>query len=131
MRFLALTMMMLVYVCSYSVVAFADVLMTDYGLVAASQTKAALGNNGGSKDGDVIEKLIIIPATTSPGKVSIFDSSAGSEISVFPGGASSVADLKPIVVAMGARAKGDSTHTPRWLVTTGANVSVIAVGKFQ
>jgi hypothetical protein len=107
----------------------------DYATVAASQAKAALSStNPASKvsDGDVIEHICIIPATTSPGKVSIFDGAGGTEINVFPGGASSVTTLAPIWVKLNARAKNAAANAsgPRWLVTTGANVSVIATGKF-
>lgn len=106
--------------------------LNDYVSVLAGVTKSALGP--GSKvavgDGDVLDHLIIIPTTTSPGAVKITDGSAGTDIVVFNGGASSVADLKPIYVNLGARAKATGANGPRWLITTGTNVAVVAVGRF-
>lgn len=89
--------------------------------VAASQTDQALGATGAS--GDFLKGLLIIPATTSPGGVSI--EHGDTNIVVFAGGASSVADLKPFWLSLGIR-----STLGAWEVTTGANVSVIAVGTF-
>jgi hypothetical protein len=91
-----------------------------YETVAASQTDQAMGATGGK--GDYIKGLLIIPATTSPGAVSIKDG-AGSAITVFTGGATSVADLKPFYVELGMKSTSGA-----WKVTTGASVSAIAVG---
>lgn len=93
-----------------------------YETVAASQSDQVLGPNGGK--GNILERLIIVPATTSPGAVSIKDGSGGA-ITVFTGGASSVGDLTPIVIEVGAISTSGA-----WKVTTGANVSAIGVGKF-
>jgi hypothetical protein len=93
-----------------------------YETVAASQTDQVLGTAGAI--GDALDVLIIVPATTSPGAVQIQDG-AGSEITVFTGGATSVADLAPITVPIGALSRAGA-----WSVTTGANVSVIAIGRF-
>lgn len=95
----------------------------NYETVAASQASQVLGGSGAI--GDFLDALIIVPATTSPGAVTIADG-GGSAITLFAGGATSVADLKPFVVRIGAR----STAGP-WKVTTGANVSVIGIGKFS
>jgi hypothetical protein len=94
-----------------------------YETVAASQTDQVLGTVGAI--GDSLDVLIIVPATTSPGAVQIQDG-AGSEITVFAGGATSVASLAPISVAIGAMSRAGA-----WSVTTGANVSVIAIGRFS
>ena len=93
----------------------------DYETIAASQTAQVLGGAGAK--GNIIEKLIIIPATTSPGAVTLIDNA--TSIVVFPGGATSVTELKPIVVDISAISVSGA-----WKVTTGANVSVIAIGKF-
>lgn len=92
----------------------------DYETVAASQTDQVLGATGAK--GDVIERLIIVPATTSAGNVSIKDGS-GSAISIFATG--TLSDLTPIVIPLGAISTNGA-----WKVTTGAAVSVIAVGRF-
>lgn len=105
----------------------------DYKAVAASQTKAALGPGSKINDGDVLVHLLIIPATTSPGAVTVFDGAGDTGTTVFTGGATSVADLKPVWIALNMRAKNAAANAngPRWLVTTGANVSVVAVGTFH
>lgn len=95
---------------------------TNYETVAASATDQALGATGAA--GDLLTGLVIVPATTSPGAVSIKDG-AGVAITIFTGGATSVADLKPFFVPVGAKSTGGA-----WKVTTGLNVSAIATGKF-
>ena len=96
---------------------------TDYETVAASQTDQILGPNGNIKD--ILERLIIVPAAVGAGNVSIKDGN-GSAIPVFVTG--TLADLTPIVIELGALCV--NATTPGWKVTTGANVSVIAVGRF-
>lgn len=93
---------------------------TDYETVAASQTDQALGPTGNA--GDILERLIIVPETTGAGTVSIKDGS-GSAINVFIAG--TLSDLKPHVIAIGARSTSGG-----WKVTTGANVHVIGIGRF-
>lgn len=93
-----------------------------YETVAASQTDQVIGVNGAA--GNILANIIIVPATTSPGAVQIKDG-AGSAITVFTGGATSVADLTPIVIPINAISTSGA-----WKITTGANVSVIATGTF-
>jgi hypothetical protein len=93
----------------------------DYETVAASQTAQVLG--GAGKAGNVLHKVIIIPATLSPGAVTILDNAIS--IILFAGGASSLTELKPIEIELSARSVSGA-----WKITTGANVSVIAVGEF-
>ncbi len=95
----------------------------DYETVAASQSDQALGGTGAT--GDLLKHVLIVPATTSPGAVSIKDG-GGSAITVFTGGASSVTSLVPFMVPVMAFSTGGA-----WSVTTGANVSAIAVGSFS
>lgn len=94
----------------------------EYETVAASQTDQVLGATGGI--GDYLGGLLITPATTSPGAVSIKDG-AGTSIVIFTGGATSVSNLVPFFVPLGIKATGAG-----WKVTTGANVSAIGVGDF-
>lgn len=93
----------------------------NYETVAASQTAQVLGTTGGA--GDYLRRLIIVPATTSPGNVLLLDGS--TSMTVFLGGASSINELRPIEVDMDM-----VSTTGAWKVTTGAAVSVIAVGDF-
>lgn len=93
-----------------------------YETVAASQTGQALGAAGAK--GDYLDHLVIVPASTSPGAVTIIDNA--TSIAVFPGGASSLTTLAPIIVPLGVTSKSGA-----WSITTGANVSVIACGQFS
>lgn len=93
-----------------------------YEAVAASQTAQILGTAGAA--GDVIQRVIIIPASTSPGSVVLLDNA--TSITLFAGGASSVATLTPFTVEIGAKSVSGA-----WKITTGASVSVIAVGEFN
>ena len=92
-----------------------------YETVAASQTAQILGSTGAI--GDRVSHLVIIPATTSPGNVLLLDNA--TSITVFAGGASSVPSLIPFSVPLSMYSTSGA-----WKVTTGANVSVIAVGSF-
>lgn len=93
----------------------------DYETVAESQTAQVLGGNGAV--GDYISGLLIIPATTSPGNVLLLDNA--TSITIFAGGSGSVLSLHPFFVPIGAKSVSGA-----WKVTTGANVSVMAVGSF-
>ena len=89
--------------------------------VPASQTAQIIGTTGAK--GDRITGILVVPATTSPGNVLLLDNA--TSITVFTGGATSVADLKPFWIPLGMKSVSGA-----WKITTGANVSVIAVGTF-
>lgn len=91
--------------------------------VAAAQADIALGRSGGVR-GDRLQHLLIVPATTSPGAVSIKDGGGAAKV-VFTGGAASVSSLVPFVAFVDA-----NSEVGAWSVTTGADVSVQAVGDF-
>lgn len=93
----------------------------NYETVAASATAQVLGVTGNT--GDYLRRLIIVPATTSPGNVLLLDGS--TSITVFTGGASSVNELRPIELDVDM-----VSTTGAWKITTGTNVSVIAIGDF-
>jgi hypothetical protein len=90
-----------------------------YETVAAGQTAQVLGGTGAV--GDYIDKLIIVPATTAAGNIALIDNA--TSISVFVTG--TLADLTPIVLPIGVFSVSGA-----WKITTGANVSVIAIGSF-
>lgn len=94
----------------------------DYETIAASQTDQVMGATGAT--GDYLAGLLVVPASTSPGAIAIKDG-AGSAITVFAGGASSVSNLVPFFVPLGIRSTAGA-----WKVTTGANLSVVATGNF-
>jgi hypothetical protein len=93
----------------------------EYETVAASQTAQVLGAGGAA--GDTLAGILVIPATTSPGNVLLLDNA--TSITVFVGGASSVANLAPFFIPLGILSVSGA-----WKITTGANVSCIAVGTF-
>jgi hypothetical protein len=94
---------------------------SNYETVAAAATDQVMGGSGAA--GDFLAEVLIIPATTSPGAVSIKDG-GGSAVTIFTGGSSSVSNLVPFSVPLGI------TCATAWKITTGTNVSAIAVGKF-
>lgn len=93
----------------------------NYETVAAGQTTQTLGATGGK--GDYLSRVIIVPATTSPGVVTVIDGS--TTVIAFAGGASSLTELKPITVEVGTVSVNGA-----WKITTGTNVSVMAIGDF-
>jgi hypothetical protein len=93
----------------------------EYETVAASQTAQALGATGAT--GDYISGILVIPATTSPGVVTLLDNA--TSIPVFVGGASSVSNLVPFFIPLGMISVSGA-----WKITTGANVSCIGIGNF-
>lgn len=99
----------------------AEMPRTDYEWVNASATNQVLGPVGGV--GDVVEKLVIVPITTAAGDVWLHDGGGLSQKVFYTG---TLSDLKPVVLSLGARSvSGD------WSVTTGANVKVLAIGRFK
>lgn len=100
----------------------------DMAVVAASATDQVCGTDGGTTGGaigDWLSHVTIVPTSTSPGAVSIKDGS-GSAITIFDGGASSLSNLAPFTVALGATSKSGA-----WSITTGANVKARAFGEFS
>jgi len=93
----------------------------EYETVAASQTGQALGPAGAV--GNYIAGVLVIPATTTPGVVTLLD--GATSIPLFVGGASSVSNLVPFYVPLGMVSVSGA-----WKLTTGANVSAIAMGSF-
>jgi hypothetical protein len=101
--------------------AIADISAGEYETVAASATAQVIGATGAT--GDYISGLLITPATTSPGVVTLLDNA--TSIPVFVGGAASVTSLIPFYVPLGMISVSGA-----WKVTTGTNVSVVAIGNF-
>lgn len=98
-----------------------------YATVAASQTAQGLtpqGSGGSGNTGDYLAGLLVVPATTAPGAISIVDGTV--TVTVFTGGPASVVSLVPFFIPLGI-----CSVNAKWQVTTGANVSVVAVGNFS
>lgn len=96
---------------------------SEYETVAAGQSNIPLGAAGAV--GDYLAGILLIPASTSPGAVTIKEA-GGSSITVFAGGASSVSNLVPFFVPLGIKCAAAG-----WQITTGANISAICVGNFS
>ena len=79
--------------------------------------------------GDYISGVLIIPASTSPGAVTLTDGN-GSAMTIFAGGANSVSNLVPFFVPLGAVSR-NTLSSGSWKIQTGANVSAHEVGKFS
>jgi hypothetical protein len=90
-----------------------------YETVAASQTAQVLGTVGAV--GDMIDRIIITPSNATTGVVTLLDNA--TSIPIHPGGAAT--PLLPIVVELGMKSVSGA-----WKITTGAAVTVIAVGRF-
>lgn len=95
---------------------------SEYETVAASQTDQAMGATGAA--GDFLAGILVIPATTSPGLITIKDG-AGSAITLFAGGATSVSNLVPFYIPLNIKSLSGA-----WKISTGANVSAIGIGNF-
>jgi hypothetical protein len=95
-----------------------------YVAVAASQTDAVIQASAGAA-GDYLDHMVVIPATTAPGVVTIKDN-ATALISYPGGGTTALLTLTPFTIYVGAVSSSGA-----WKVTTGANVSILAVGRFS
>lgn len=94
-----------------------------YQLVAASSTATALTGGGGGATGDYLSHCDVVPTSTSPGVVTILDNSTA--VYSFPGGASSLSNLVPFAIPIGANSLSGA-----WKITTGTGLSVVCTGKF-
>ena len=99
-----------------------DISNAEYETVGAGVTGQTLGGAGAT--GDFLSGLLVTPGTTSPGNVIILD--GATSITVFTGGATSVSNLVPFFIPVGAKSVSGA-----WKVTTGANVTVVAVGNWN
>ena len=89
-----------------------------YETVAASQTGQVLGTNGAA--GDYLHRIIATVSTAATGTVSILDNT--TSISLLP--ANTPVGVYSVEVNLASKEGA-------WKVTTGAGVSVIAVGIFS
>jgi hypothetical protein len=74
--------------------------------------------------GDFIEGVLIIPAVVGCGAVTLLDN-ATTVMAFAGGGTTALPDVKPFWIQLGIKSASGA-----WKITTGANVSVIAVGRF-
>ncbi len=90
-----------------------------YETVAAGVTAQVLGGAGAA--GDYLSGVLVVPATTAPGVVTILDNAIS--IPVFVGG--TLPSVIPFWVNIGAHSASGA-----WKISTGANVSAFCVGRF-
>jgi hypothetical protein len=90
--------------------------------VGASATATVLGATGAI--GDYLAYVVVYPGTAGCGVVTILD--AAATVGTFAGGGTTaLPSLAPFTIPVGAFCTGAG-----WKITTGANVTVSAVGKF-
>jgi hypothetical protein len=95
---------------------------SEYETVAASQTNQVMGATGAA--GDYLSHVIVSPATAGCGVVTILDNA--TTIVAFPGGGTTaLSNLIPFIIPVGI-----TSTSGAWKITTGANVSCVAVGNF-
>ena len=93
----------------------------EYETVAASQTAQVIGATGAI--GDFISGVLVIPASVSPGAVTLLDNA--TSITLFAGGADSLLTLHPFFIPLGMKSVSGA-----WKLTTGASLSCIVIGNF-
>ncbi len=91
-------------------------------VIPASTALQHLGATGAV--GDFISHIIVVPTSNAAGAVTLID--GGISIVVFAGGTDSITSLIPFSVPLGMKA----TSAGGWDMSTGAGLSVIAVGRF-
>jgi hypothetical protein len=90
-----------------------------YTLVTSNATASALGAGA---IGDYLDGITIVPSSVSNGAVSIKDG-GGPALTLFAGGASSLADLKPFYIPIKARSTSGG-----WSITTTSGLTAVVGG---
>lgn len=95
----------------------------DYEIVPASQTAQTIGVNGGA--GNNIDGILVIPAVVACGAVTLLDGAIS--IPVFVGGGTTpLPSCIPFFIPLGMKSANGA-----WKVSTGTDVSCIAIGNFS
>lgn len=92
--------------------------------VAASATATQLGSTGAV--GDVLDGILVIPATAAAGAVSILWDGTNTRSVFAGGGTTALPTLAPFYIPLGFL----SGNSGGFKITTGTNVSVICTGNF-
>lgn len=98
---------------------FLPIGVTYTSIAASSSTATALGAGA---VGDYLDGILLVPSSVSNGACSIKDG-GGPAITIFAGGASSLADLRPFYVPIKARSTSGG-----WTITTGSGIAAIIGG---
>jgi hypothetical protein len=95
-----------------------------YVTVAASQTDQVIQSSTGAA-GDYMDHVVVVPNTTAGGLVTIKDNATA--LISYPGATgTALLTLTPFVIYVGAVSRSGA-----WKITTGANTSCVAVGRFS
>lgn len=94
----------------------------EYETVAASQTNQVMGATGAA--GDFLSHVIVSPGTAGCGVVTILDN-ATTIVAFAGGGTTALSNLIPFIIPVGI-----TSTSGAWKITTGANVTCVAVGNF-
>jgi hypothetical protein len=96
---------------------------SDYVQVAASQTTAQVSRSGDATAGrDYLSHVIVVRPSSTPGAVTVFDGSTA--LLTIPAGAGD--GTLPYTLPIGVTCRS----TKGFVITTGASVAVVAVGRF-
>ena len=99
-----------------------DFAAGEYETVAAGQTAQVIGATGAA--GDYIAGLLVIPAVVACGAVTLLDNATSIPVFV-GGGTTALPSCIPFFIPLGMKSVSGA-----WKVTTGSNVSVVAIGTF-
>lgn len=91
-----------------------------YKTIAASQSNSVLGSVGAA--GDYLARVVVVVATAATAQVQLKDGS-GTAFTIFPN--SPGGGIGTYTIPIGIRSRAGA-----WQITTGAGVSVVAVGNF-
>jgi hypothetical protein len=101
---------------------------SQYRTVAASQTTAQISTSGDAAVGDYLSHVVVVPASTAAAGVTVLDgSTAVITVPTFAGTGTGTVCPPPFTLNCGMVA----TSTKGWVITTGAAISVVAVGRFN
>lgn len=101
---------------------------SQYVAVAASQTTAQISTSGDGAKGDYLHSLTVVPASSGAGVVTLFDgTTAILSIPAVAGSGTGTSVPQPYTLPLQVVA----TSTKAFNITTGAAVSILAVGRFN
>jgi hypothetical protein len=101
---------------------------SQYVTVAASQTTKQISTSGDGAVGDYLSHVVVVPASSAAAGITILDgSTAVITVPTFAGSGTGTVCPPPFVVGCGMVC----TSTKGWVITTGASISAVAVGRFN
>ncbi len=98
----------------------------DYLTVAASQTAQSLKFTLGAS-GNVLYGLLVSPTAVGAAAITLIDGSGSDKVTIVLSTAGTLVDLKPFWIDLGGIV---SQKAGGWYLTTGGNITVLAIGLF-